>query len=1005
MSYTPSTRLPGQGTESPRARRGDIVRGIAAIVGVLALLVGLPLTLVLVVGNPFAGWNGLDALTSGLTAGMVFDVFVVVLWLAWFYFTVSVVVELFRWFHNKRVYGTGLGPGEGGPLARRMVASIMLLFSAATFAPSFGTLLEPGAEQATVAAEMEREEAMVEYMDHHIEQQRTAVGSAEVGDRVDDGRVVTYVVQSPEGRHYDTLWDIAERYLGDGMRYKEIFELNRDRVQADGTSLRDADLIYPGWTLRLPADAAGPGLQVHTPASVPGAAGDTAPEAPSAPGDTDAGAASGGGAAGGGAGTAGGAGGAGSGGSGSTEGATGGSTGDGTGLLGTGDPETVVQADLAGASAADPAAALLDVDAKTAQDVRHALGGGLLAAGLLLAIGARRGPHGEVADDRILRLAENGRLALDLDRALRYLALGCRESATPLPEVTMIMAGEANIVLHHTSGTGPTPPWPWRQVEDGSAWIVDQADIPEERIDTPAPYPALVNVATTRGYEILVDLEAAPGLVSVGGDDALAREVLMSMAVELTTNVWSDGIDVDLVGFGSDLSVLAPTRVRESTSLMDVLDDVAGGLDSTDSLLADLGVDGVLAGRTAQPVGADASVDPGAGVRIRPRIVFTSGAPDAEEAARIRELVGAARVPLAVVSLGHTPASRWKFVVTPAGDLSLEVFGLQGTARRITLDQLDQVSLLFRSADAARQKAAEEMAGVDPERVAARVLSHVVTYEDDPTDRTEPSAERLSVVAPETLRSALARSEEAAVRLLGQVEVTGPGPVPDDQKDVLTELVVAVALHREGVHPAVLKSLVWPRGVSEDVFDTALVQARQWLGHSPAGEDRLRIREDGRWELHDVENEWALLLDVAHSAFGIPEENQLFELLLDRARGEVLSAPDTGSYAWVAFHQARRDARVLVTTIALQAAQKAAGTGDVDGALWFLDRGVTAVPTAETMWRELLRLTHDHRPDDVTRVARRMMRTLTLFGVERREAQTDALVAQIAPSVSARLSA
>ena len=45
----------------------------------------------------------------------------------------------------------------------------------------------------------------------------------------------------------DTLWKIAERTLGKGARYKEIFEANRPM-------LSDPDKIYPGQVLRIPAE-------------------------------------------------------------------------------------------------------------------------------------------------------------------------------------------------------------------------------------------------------------------------------------------------------------------------------------------------------------------------------------------------------------------------------------------------------------------------------------------------------------------------------------------------------------------------------------------------------------------------------------------------------------------------------------------------------------------------------------------------------------------------------
>jgi nucleoid-associated protein YgaU len=54
---------------------------------------------------------------------------------------------------------------------------------------------------------------------------------------------------------HDTLWDLAERHLGDGARYNEILQLNRDRPQPDGRRLQSPSRLYPGWVLRLPADA------------------------------------------------------------------------------------------------------------------------------------------------------------------------------------------------------------------------------------------------------------------------------------------------------------------------------------------------------------------------------------------------------------------------------------------------------------------------------------------------------------------------------------------------------------------------------------------------------------------------------------------------------------------------------------------------------------------------------------------------------------------------------
>ncbi|MEX2154432.1 MAG: BTAD domain-containing putative transcriptional regulator [Gemmatimonadaceae bacterium] len=63
-----------------------------------------------------------------------------------------------------------------------------------------------------------------------------------------DAGTVTYRVT--RGDH---LWGIAERFLGDGFRWDEIWQANRDRDMGGGWRFTDPRLIYPGWVLVLPA--------------------------------------------------------------------------------------------------------------------------------------------------------------------------------------------------------------------------------------------------------------------------------------------------------------------------------------------------------------------------------------------------------------------------------------------------------------------------------------------------------------------------------------------------------------------------------------------------------------------------------------------------------------------------------------------------------------------------------------------------------------------------------
>lgn len=77
----------------------------------------------------------------------------------------------------------------------------------------------------------------------------------------------------------DSLWLLAERHLGDALRWEDIFELNAGPLPGGGT-LRDPNLVHPGWRLRLPSPDAPTLAGVH--GAEPVALGSPAPS-PSCP--------------------------------------------------------------------------------------------------------------------------------------------------------------------------------------------------------------------------------------------------------------------------------------------------------------------------------------------------------------------------------------------------------------------------------------------------------------------------------------------------------------------------------------------------------------------------------------------------------------------------------------------------------------------------------------------------------------------------------------------------
>ncbi|WP_158102394.1 hypothetical protein, partial [Streptomyces cacaoi] len=68
------------------------------------------------------------------------------------------------------------------------------------------------------------------------------------------------------------------------------------------------------------------------------------------------------------------------------------------------------------------------------------------------------------------------------------------------------------------------------------------------------------------------------------------------------------------------------------------------------------------------------------------------------------------------------------------------------------------------------------------------------------------------------------------VRLLGSYEVHGLPEPQEERSAQLHEALALLLLHRDGVHPRVLGSALWPRGVTDEVRDALVERLRAWLG-------------------------------------------------------------------------------------------------------------------------------------------------------------------------------
>lgn len=292
------------------------------------------------------------------------------------------------------------------------------------------------------------------------------------------------VVQPPDGHYHDNLWDIAERHLGDGRRWKEVFDLNQGRQQPDGGELVLGRLIQPGWVLIMPDDARGV-PRVHAVADATTTTPVPSDEAPlEAPGEAPGEA-----------------------------------------------PADLLASDRLGVALTGGLLAAVLAGALAAERRRRR--------------GTDPGDDALETEVRLLVGAEPERVRR-LDHALRALSGTCRAERVALPQVYAASVDDDAVELR-VAPPAPTAPAPWSALDGGARWRLERdvaaaREAAEEPTDLGhAPYPGLVCLGRDdRGADVLVDLEAVAGPLAVGGAGTVAREVVSALAVQLATAPWAD---------------------------------------------------------------------------------------------------------------------------------------------------------------------------------------------------------------------------------------------------------------------------------------------------------------------------------------------------------------------------------------------------------------------------------------------------------------------------------
>ncbi|MFE2302365.1 BTAD domain-containing putative transcriptional regulator [Streptomyces sp. NPDC059445] len=975
----------------PRRRRtfGDFVKAFGAFVALLVLLVGVPGALVVAVGWPLPhGTPSLDWLQQEITVGTFIHVLTVIVWLAWAQFTACVLVEM-----KAALSGVGLpnrvpGAGASQLLARQLVAALLLVgAAAASFTPGLSQLGQSpeGNQHGSVATAQQTPGTLFGQ-----QREQTAAGAAAVAEQAADaaaraaaqpdggstarhGDTKYYRIQPPEGRHHDSLWEIAQRHLGDGRRYKEIYELNKDRTQPDGSKLSEASLIRPGWIMEMPGDAHG-GELVEMPEAKPGIPEQVQQQIHdyAKTGDHQQ--------------------------AGGQRGATGrqGEQGDrdtthfrvpqqrAGGDQGQ-DGDRASSGETAPDSRDGQSAPSASEDSGSSFGLPEALvGAPLLAAGLLGALGRRRRqalwqsalgavggrrgmeppvPTGSAADaqDALLVGADPEGVRL-LDLSLRGLAAALAAESRPLPTVYAAwLGGNGDLHLQLAQPAGK-PPTPWQLGQDQTFWMLARADAERyEEVDTAAPYPGLVSLGTMDDSRLLLNLEAVPGIVSLSGSAADRAGVFASVAAELATNGWSDRMTITLVGFGEDLTPLAPNRLRHLDDIEALVETMEAETRQRRGALGAAGHDSVLTGRTG----------PAQHTRWAPHLVLLAAEPSPVDALKLAELAAdAGRLGIGYLvgtESGELPGAAWEMEVTREGKLLAPLLGLELDAQLLPVAQQRAVVELFVEAD--------------PEGGP-----------DGPTD------------SPPFLVDISEQGRPAVyARLVGPYEIIGLETPEGERSPLLHEALALLLLHREGVHPRVLSSALWPRGVTDDVRDALVERLRGWLGDDPDGTPRLGSDATGRLTLaKSVVSDLDVLRSLYHEATqgkGVDSRVVRGRLLTDAlvlVRGPLLADRPEGRYGWLTHEIIDAQLPLLVADIGLALSAFHLEKDRAEKAIEALNASMNSAPADERLWNELLRATH--ATGDEGKLKRLAADLVSRSGARGLPPRTEALLDELLPT-------
>lgn len=682
------------------SRTTTIVRGLGALAWLLIVLVVIPAALVTLGGNPLpaslpSGQDVLSTLTSADDGTVLISAAVIVAWLGWASFAIPLLVQLacsITRIRAPRLPGLSFQQQRANLTVAALAAMISIGgASAATAAP---------ASSADVATTSTLSSASHSAAATSTTTQR----SSSTSTVQDESKTSVHTVAAG-----DTLWGIADEELGDGAKYDELLDASASITQPGGQHLSDPDLIQPGWTINVPAQASAsndsaPDRDQPAPKSQTSADSDStaAPEATTPPATSTPAPDKG-----------------------QADDAQGAPLSSATSPQASSPPQASREAGSTPTTSSPPKTTSTPRPTTASAESEDSDLGGylvmggistLLLAGLMVLFDRKRGrqtqrrgagrrvalPTGSAAvTEARIRTHADPVTADELNRAARTLAAYYASQEQPLPALRAARLTPGVLELYLVDDHADLPEPFIRDEADPAVWLLERDDLEDSILTTedadqfPAPWPALVTLGQDEdGGALLVNLEEL-GSLGLHGPHPLDREVLSALVVELLTGAWTDDSRVTLCGVMPDLvDALGSDRISYSDDLDRVLTGLEYSAKVHRGVLTTSDIDGSDQARIIDAAEGDWT----------PQVLILGGDITPKQATRLKKLVATRpRVAVASITTSDDQVGQWSLSVaytehSTTAVLTGDAITLELTPQRIPTAQYQDLLEIARTA-------------------------------------------------------------------------------------------------------------------------------------------------------------------------------------------------------------------------------------------------------------------------------------------------------------------